>query len=427
MTFCVRGRLMILASLFTFGVLVGVPSVYAQADETSEPYNILTTKYLTGDWGGGRTWLKDNGVNIDISLTMGYQKNLAGGIDTEGSDGPMFGDNRINILLDFDKMGIIPGGSFFIRGKSMSGTGVRADVGPGVDPAWALDAGHKSMFVDKWWYRQQFMDNKFDFRFGRLCTPVDLFDRNEYAMSPWDHFMNVDLCRNPTVAHSKTIGWFLRYWMTDDVYIQTAVMDPASSNFETGFKEAFDGDHEYNVLLESSCKTKLGFGKGDMPGEWRMGLWYRPQNKPDFGGRFPVDRGRDDVGFYLSFNQLLWKENADEGCKQGLGGFFRYGYAHKDLNIVNNFYSGGLSWTGLIPERDHDILALGFAHSRVSDLWQENATVGGANQTVYELYYKIKLTPWCYLTPDLQFIHNPGGADHRSDALIAGLRIKVSI
>ena len=421
---------MILASLFAVSTLIGVPSVLAQDGGGAEPYDIATTKHLTGDWGGARTWLEDNGVNIDISLTFGYQKNLMGGLDTESS-GPLFGDNRINITFDFDKMGLIPGGSFFVRGKSKSGDGARPQVGPDVVPAYALDSGHKSIYVDKWWYRQVCWNagdfNRIDFRFGRLLTPVDLFDRNDYAMSPWDQFLNVDMCRNPIVPHSKTIGWFLRFWATKDVYVQAAVMDPRSSGYETGFKEAFDGDHEYNVLLETSCKTKLGFDKGDMPGEWRMGLWYRPENRPEFTWRFPNDRGRDDVGFYLSFNQLLWKENSDANCKQGLGGFFRYGYGHSDINRVNNFYSAGLSWTGAIPTRDADVLAFGFANSRVSDSWQERATNNGGNQTVYELYYKFKVTPWCYITPDLQFIHNPGYDHGRPDSMIAGVRFKLSI
>ena len=46
-------------------------------------------------------------------------------------------------------------------------------------------------------------------------------------------------------------------------------------------------------------------------------------------------------------------------------------------------------------------------------------------ETVYELYYAIKVTPCCVITPDLQVITNPGGNKDARDALVGGLRFKI--
>ena len=44
---------------------------------------------------------------------------------------------------------------------------------------------------------------------------------------------------------------------------------------------------------------------------------------------------------------------------------------------------------------------------------------------MYELYYAIKVTPWCIVTPDIQVITNPGGNKDARDAFVGGLRIKL--
>ena len=46
-------------------------------------------------------------------------------------------------------------------------------------------------------------------------------------------------------------------------------------------------------------------------------------------------------------------------------------------------------------------------------------------ETVYELYYAIKVTPWCIITPDVQVITNPGGNNDTRDAPVGGVRFKI--
>ena len=77
---------------------------------------------------------------------------------------------------------------------------------------------------------------------------------------------------------------------------------------------------------------------------------------------------RDDLGFYLSFDQMLIKENDDANDSQGLGGFFRYGYADGRRNDVQNFFSFGAQYQGLIEGRDNDVLGAGFSHGTFTDL-----------------------------------------------------------
>ncbi|MDB5296736.1 MAG: Carbohydrate-selective porin, OprB family, partial [Phycisphaerales bacterium] len=43
-----------------------------------------------------------------------------------------------------------------------------------------------------------------------------------------------------------------------------------------------------------------------------------------------------------------------------------------------------------------------------------------------ELFYKVQVTKFFSLKPDLQYIHNPGGVRGRDDALVGTLRLTLS-
>ena len=45
----------------------------------------------------------------------------------------------------------------------------------------------------------------------------------------------------------------------------------------------------------------------------------------------------------------------------------------------------------------------------------------------YEVYYALHLTPWCVISPDIQVITNPGGNKNARDALVGGVRVRLSL
>jgi len=133
----------------------------------------------------------------------------------------------------------------------------------------------------------------------------------------------------------------------------------------------------------------------------------------------------DDVGLYASFDQMLCKENNDPEDSQGVGAFFRYGFAHSKTNDIANFWSIGLQYQGLFDGRDDDVLGIGFAQVIFNNA--SVATYDEDNEGVLEVYYNILVAPWLNLTPNVQYIINPGGnerADGKviSDAIVIGLR-----
>ena len=117
------------------------------------------------------------------------------------------------------------------------------------------------------------------------------------------------------------------------------------------------------------------------------------------------------------------KPNQTQFHTQRLGFFGRYGWAGSKVNEVTNFWSAGIQYQGLIPDRDDDVLALGFAQGIFSN---QAAAYIDDYETVCELYYNAQITSRLAISPSIQYIANPGGDGTASDVVVLGVRAQIS-
>ena len=122
----------------------------------------------------------------------------------------------------------------------------------------------------------------------------------------------------------------------------------------------------------------------------------------------------------------MWRESDHPEDQQGIGAFVRYSFAHPEVNRINHFWSIGAQYLGLVPGRDKDVLAFGIAQSVMSKTLRHELDSRADRETIYEVYYAYQATPWCIITPDLQFITNPGGGKDARDAIIGGIRVRIA-
>lgn len=392
-------------------------------------YDLLTTPKLLGDWGGVRTDLENLGFSLVPVLYSGYTHNYRGGLNTHHAH-DLPGTMQYNAELDFAKMGLVPGGSFFIRGMHTWNDGVRDETGSTSHPSYVWgSAGDHEILVDKWWWRQRFLDDRIEIRLGKLLNIVDLFDTSPYAGNMFTRFTSGFLSANPTIPVSKGIGAFVKIWPTDWLYLQAAAMDPDQILTRTGFDTAFHGPCHFRGYWEFGFTPKWPSAKGPMPGNYRFGLWYDPRSKTIFqdtlGGTREIETDTGDVGYYLNLDQLVWKETDNPKDAQGLGMFMRYGYAHGDVNRLEHFWSVGAQYAGLIPTRDKDVLGFGVGQGILSRQFRSQMNSRADRETVYEAYYAIEITPWMQLTPDIQIITNPGGTKDARDSIVGTVRVRI--
>jgi len=408
--------------------LVVVVASYAQGDDHAALWECDT---LTGGFFGLTDALEDVGISLGLSTTCVFQINTEGGLSTNTTSGRFSGSYDLELEFDLEKLINLPGGTIVSVAQGSYCDGISdASVGSlfGVN---GDAAGDRSIDLAELWYEQALLEETFRLRVGKLCLtggfecrgcPV-AFDGNSFANDETAQFLNDALINNPTIPFPDNGLGIAAYWNPAEWwYCGLGVADAQADVRETGFNTAFHDEDFFFYVFETGVVPALQTDTGELVGSYRFGVWHDPQDKAN------VRTGRtmrDDVGFYMSFDQMLVRETNDLEDAQGLGAFLRYGLARSDIeeNPVSDFWSLGVQYLGLIPDRDEDVAALGVAHG----LFADRPDISASHETVIEAYYNARLTPWLAVSPDLQVIFSPADDAADDDAVVLGLRLQMAI
>ncbi len=431
----------------TTWLMAGLLVLTASAKAADEPASVSFGRWLdeladrdtlTGNWFGYGDELAERGISIALGLTQAYQINLGDGASTHKREGRWTGSYDLEAHLDLDKLIGVPGGTVYVLAEGSWSAGLDSDRPGDVSVASLFNvngdaAGNRAIDVTQLWYQQNLLEDRLRFRVGKLdmtggfdCqgSPVG-FDGNRFANDETSQFLNGALINNPTIPFPDyALGAIAYAEPVDGLFLVLGSADAQGDFRETGFRTAFHGPDYFVTMLETGWAGQLPLPWQDRggAGTYRAGLWYDPQPKEDLKTGRMV---RDDVGFYLSFDQTVFAEaDADD---QGLGVFFRYGYAHGHVNTFRHFWSVGAQYTGLIPGRDADVAGVGFAKGEVSEkpLANGGSPFSADAETVVEIYYRVQVLGWLSVSPSLQFVSNPGGTDGE-DATVIGIRMQIS-
>ncbi len=380
---------------------------------------------LTNGFGGlADTWA-DSGVEVGLSWTNVYQANVKGGLSTNQRQGRHTGSYDLEIGADLQKLWGMEGASLLVHAE---GSWSRMDIDEtSIDSVFGVNgdgAGRRAMDVTEVWYEQAMFDETLRFRCGKLdfgggfeCRgcPVS-FDGSAYANDETAQFLNNALVNNPTIPMPDVGLGAVLYWNPIEWwYASIGAADAQADGRETGFRTTFTGEDYFFIAVETGVAPVLDNGNGPMPGAYRIGVWNDAQDKERFSDS-TIER--DDVGFYISADQMVYKETEGEEDSQGLGLFTRYGMADKKVNDIADFWSMGMQYQGLIEGRDDDVLGLGYAKGILS----VEAGFDAVHESVFEVYYNAQIAPWISLSPSIQFVDNPGGDNAVDDAVVIGLR-----
>ncbi len=369
-------------------------------------------------------------VETHFSVTQIYQQNVHGGLSTHDRAGRLAGSYDVELSADLERLAGFESASVYVHAEGSwpkiggindeavgSFFGVNGDARP-----------RRAVDVTELWYEQRFFADALALRAGKIDLtggfehrgcPVS-FDCSTYANDENTQFLNNALVNNPTIPFPDYgLAVAVNYSLAGPWYVSAAIADAEADFRETGFSTTFDGDCDFFYIFEGGLAPKLSSNKGGLQGVYRFGLWYDTSDKADFSTGGIRD---DDRGFYLSFDQLVLKENDRPDDGQGLAVFGRYGRADRKVNEVAHFWSAGIQYEGLLSGRDSDVIAFGFGQGFFSD---RAADFTEDYESVCEVYYRAYLRPWLVLTPDVQYVVNPGGAG-AADALVAGVRLQVS-
>ncbi len=393
--------------------------------------SIWTRDTLTEGFWGLNDQLAEQGMELGLGVTQIYQQNVHGGTSTHRRAGRITGSYDLELTTDLEQLLGIEGASFYMhttgswsKSGEIDATSVGSTFGVNAD-----GASRRSLDLVQAWYEQAF-DNGLILRAGKLdigggfeCRgcPVS-FDGSLYANDETGQFLNGALVNNPTIPFpAKGIGAVAYYNPIEWWYVGAGIIDAQADERETGFNTAFTDEDYFFYIFETGIAPQIESDNGPLQGIYRVGVWLDGQDKERFsdGSKY-----RDDIGFYMGCDQLLVKESGDPEDIQGLGVFGRYGWARSDLNAINDFFSAGVQYQGLVDGRDDDVLGVGYATGIYTDQTSQGFTEN--NESVLETYYNVAVSPWLTISPSVQFVSSPGGDRTVSDATILALRAQMT-
>jgi porin len=103
--------------------------------------------------------------------------------------------------------------------------------------------------------------------------------------------------------------------------------------------------------------------------------------------------------------------------------FARYGSAEDRINEFADSWSVGVRRRGMFVARPDD--ELGIAYTR-ADLGSAAGAVRDRYEAALELTYRVAISDWLTIQPDIQYIFNPGADPALDDSLAFGLRLEFS-
>lgn len=388
--------------------------------------HLLASPRLLDDPYTARSWLEERGLTLNVFFMHYYGVNARGGLNTTNAQRHS-GSADYFALLETERAGFWKGGSLLLQAKSNYNQNINPDVGALGDPIDDADFD-EAIYVDQLWYQHQAFDSRVQLRAGYLDLQT-IIDRNAYANSEDVQFMTTFLDNNNVIIPLK-IGFGAALWVRPARWLEliAGVSDAEGQSREAGFDTAFDDFESLLVYGEVGFGVDIPSARGALPGKYRFGTFYDPRSNPIFGRSDPVTDEprlqRGDVGWYLSFDQLALRES--EKDEQGLGVFARYGARDDKVHRVAHFWSIGVQYQGILPTRDRDAFGIGFYQTIASDRYREYVDREFSRETALELYYRAQVTPWLAVTPDFQYIADPGALKSARDSCVFVLRIRAA-
>jgi porin len=456
----VRIRPLTVAALFS-GVSVGFLTCPEAAHAQHDGYvDFWHRDTLTGDWGGLRDTLADQGITFTVTYTGEVFGNVTGGIKQGTEYDGVF---QPQIDLDLDKLLGWQGASF--RASMLQGHG------PSLSTRWVGNTlGVSGVVVVppatrlyNLWLQQKLFGDVLSVRAGMMNVDAEfltspnasLFMNNTFG---WPVWTSADLPGGGPVYPLSAPGVSARVNPgIDGVYVQAAVFsgDPAGGDgsnspntiIPNGTVVSFNGGAF--IIAEAGYAINQAKGAKGPPLAYKLGGWYHTSNRfqdqrfandglsladPAATG-IPLNHDGNWGVYGVADATLYQTRNGNR-----LSGFARIGAATPgDRNLVALYVDAGLTYGGLIPGRDNDTAGIAVAYARIGNnargLDRDTQFFTGnpafpirSAEVVMELSYQVQVAPWLTVQPDLQYIFNPDGgvlnpkASLRRDAVVVGLR-----
>lgn len=414
-------------------------------------------KWGLGDWGGTRSELLDQGVDVIIGYVGEGASNVHGGYDHDRT-ARYTAQWALGTHLDLQKLMGWQDAEFQLlvterNGNNLSNDRVSDPRAPQLSSVQEVWGRGQTWRLTQLWYRQKFFDQALDVKAGRLGVNED------FNSFPCD-FQSLSFCSAPIgnvagdVWYSGPVsqwGLRVRYNLDEQWALQVGVYEQNPSNLETnnGFKLSGSGTRGALVPVEAIWTPRLG--SAALPGEYRLGYYHSSANAADVyrdaNGAPQVLTGQarrshsSKHGAWLMGQQQLTTHGGD--ASRGLSVFASLTVHDKATSGIESFQNIGAVYKGPFDARPKDDIGLGIARLKVNDSVTKGQRLANTSNGIaeydnplyvpvqlseynIELNYGVHVTDWLTLRPNLQYVRNPGGVYEVDNAVVAGVKLQAS-
>jgi porin len=360
---------------------------------------------LTGDWGGRRSHLAENGITFDASLTQFYQGVTSGGREQ------LFhytGHGEYLLNFDFEKLGMREGLMLQMRAEHRFGETVNAASGALLPPSILSDlptTATEDLVLTEVLFTQ-FLSENIAVSFGKVNT----FPQ---GLTPFtggrgdDTFMNMS-AMFPTVAITSvpysTLGAGITIFKDKLPFLTFNVLNSNDTITQTGFDQLFEDG--VSLLGTISLPTPLG----EKPGVQTFGFSWNNREQIQIGQdprvilpQFSTQTTNEAWSLFWQGFQYL--QTYDDPQK-GWGVFGAAGISDNNPTFLH--YSLGFGIGGDVPLacRPNDRFGIAWFYNRLSNQLGPIASllINPQDERGVELFYNIEVTPSFHITPDVQIL-----------------------
>ncbi len=402
---------------------------------------------LTGDWYGYRSKLKDSGITFDGRSTH-FGFGVDGGVNTPvppplglGDTFKYTGRGEYDLTFDLEKFGGLPYGKLLVRTEHWYGEYGNVSLRTGAFPPAVFPAALPprlndpgDLFLTNFVITQP-LSKEFVVYGGKIDVLGGL-DQDDFAGGDGTtQFLNQAFIANPAFLlglpySSFTAGMVLpRDWGRMSAF----VLDPQdrTQDFFNHLGDLFST----GIIVGSEVKVNTNFF--DRKGEVHVGGVWKHHDLTDL--RFnepppgvypePVVPGfptiDDSYTLYVGGDQYL-VQYADDPTR-GWGLFGRGSISDGNPTPIRYFLSAGLGGYSPLGRNRGDKFGLGWYYVGASNEFGPlpQALFGPRDGTGVETFYSFQATPWCTISPDVQYI-KPEASAIADDAFVYGARVNVT-
>ena len=398
---------------------------------------------LTGDWGGTRTQLQNEGITLRAHWTTESAGNISGG---------HFQTARYTQQLDFgadfdlDKLWGVPGAKIQFTVTQRDGRSLTNDAVGNLFSTQELYGAGQNFRLAELNYQQDLLDHKLFIELG--WSPLG----DDFARLPaFCNFQNGIICGHANAmttnsgAHNfPTAQWggHVKWRPTSGFYVTGGIYknNPNAGNHDEGWNLSFKSVGVM-VPVEVGWSTRPD---NPLPGDFKLGAYYNSAGTPDLltdvngrsagltGAAFEHHDGRS--GGYFIMDKMVYREGpaSNRGLTLGAMG----GIGDAATAKFRDFWMVGGHYQGTFPGRDNDVISFMVGSAQINPRLthyqrdRDSVTPGAlpiqTRETVLEVDYGTKIAPWLALRPNLQYIIRPNGTGKIPDACVIGMYTQVT-